>query len=465
MTNIPKETDLDKWTESFQTSQDTIKAATVSGTIVTMKSDHRAAQPAPAYSTITADVVKQGLKEAIQEIQAPPPPPSPFDKSGTWRQTKVMDKEATAQDVLSELNRNLIQLNKRPTWTPAAMKLGDASLGGYGNFGVITGQLKTGKSHVIAAMVAAYLSDNITPLGFTGRPDNTRPDVLYFDTEMDLDDCWTQLDRLEHFKRLHGIEFKGTIQMYHLRAYAPPERLKMINQAIITHHQRCGLVIIDGIRDLIYDINSTLETTEVISDLMRWTANFNIHMITALHQNKNAKGGANDMRGHIGTEIGNKANYVLECKKEGSGLDAYFTLDMPISRKSGSIEPIGWRIEPYVIDSGGQGTIPILMDQSDYQLKTKNQSQGKSGRHTDTMPSELSDEIHQEIADKVFISDEALKHRDLRDKIRAEYFKKTNKELGENRANLYFQHWRDIGIITNKGTVGTRSCTWHKSTN
>jgi hypothetical protein len=462
MTNIRKETDLEKWENSISSSQGMIKTATVSGTVVAMKSDHRPAKLAPAYNTITADEVMQSLKETIHEIQAPPPPPNPFDKSGTWRKTRVMDKEATAQDILSELNTNLIHLNKRPPYKPAAMKLGDASLGGYGNFGVITGQLKSGKSHVIAAMVAAYLSDKITPLGFIGKPDNTRPDVLYFDTEMDLDDCWTQLDRLEHFKRIHGVQFIGSIHMYHLRAYAPPERLKMINQAIMTHHQRCGLVVIDGIRDLMYDINSTLETTEVISDLMRWTANFNIHMITALHENKTDKGGTNNMRGHIGTEIGNKANYVLKCKKEGSGLDAYFTLDMPISRKAGSIEPIGWRIEPYDIDSGGQGTIPILMDQSDYQLKTKSHSQGKSGRHTDTMPSELSDEVHQEIADKVFISGEALKHRDLRDKIRAEYFKKTGKELGENRANLYFQHWRDLGIITNKGTVGTRSCTWHK---
>jgi hypothetical protein len=463
MTNIRKETDLEKWENSITSSQGMIKTATVSGTVVAMKSDHRPAKPAPAYNTITADEVMQSLKETIHEIQAPPPPPNPFDKSGTWRKTRVMDKEATAQDVLSELNTNLIQLNKRPPYKPAAMKLGDASLGGYGNFGVITGQLKSGKSHVIAAMVAAYLSDKITPLGFIGKPDNTRPDVLYFDTEMDLDDCWTQLDRVEHFKRLHNIQFTGNIQMYHLRAYAPPERLKMINQAIITHHQRCGLVVIDGIRDLMFDINSTQETTEIVSDLMRWTANFNIHMITALHQNKSANGGANNMRGHIGTEIGNKANYVLECKKEGSGLDAYFTLDMPISRKAGSIEPIGWKIEPYDIDSASQGTIPILMDQSDYQLKTK--SQGKSGRHTDTMPSEFSDEVHQEMADKVFVNGEAMKHKDLKIKIRNEYFKTTGEKLADNKANFWFQHWKDIGILKHTGTENTRSSAWHKINN
>jgi hypothetical protein len=72
MTNIRKETDLEKWENSISSSQGMIKTATVSGTVVAMKSDHRPAKPAPAYNTITADEVMQSLKETIHEIQAPP---------------------------------------------------------------------------------------------------------------------------------------------------------------------------------------------------------------------------------------------------------------------------------------------------------------------------------------------------------------------------------------------------------
>lgn len=455
MTKISNSTDLENWENSF--SGTPIKKAVVSGTSpVSLKA------PTAYQTIITPDEVQKSIQKTLNELIPEPAPPTPHDTSGSWRQTKVMAKEATQDDVLRELNTNLIRLDKRPPYRPPAIKLREANLGGYGNFGVITGQLKSGKSHVIAAMVAAYLSDKITPLGFECKPDATRPDVLYFDTEMDLDDCWLQLSRISHFKTLYGAQFSGAIHMYHLRAYAPPERLKMINSAIIEHHQRCGLVVIDGIRDLMYDINSTNETTEIISDLMRWTAAYNIHMITALHQNKTINGGTNNMRGHIGTEIGNKANYVLECKKEGSGLDACFTLDIPISRKSGGIEPIGWKVETYDIESGGHGTIPVLMNQSDYQLMIKSQS-GNKKRHTESMPSEFPDEAHQELIDKIFGDTPALKYSDITDKLRNEYFKRTGKELSMAKARLFFAYWRqDLRLIKHTGTLNTKTCEWIK---
>ena len=39
-----------------------------------------------------------------------------------------------------------------------------------------------------------------------------------------------------------------------------------------------GLVIIDGIRDMVYDINSPGESTRIISKLMQWTDDRQIHI-------------------------------------------------------------------------------------------------------------------------------------------------------------------------------------------
>ncbi len=47
-----------------------------------------------------------------------------------------------------------------------------------------------------------------------------------------------------------------------------------------------GLVIIDGIRDLMYDINSPSESSELINLLMRWSSEYNLHIHTVLHLNK-----------------------------------------------------------------------------------------------------------------------------------------------------------------------------------
>ena len=73
-----------------------------------------------------------------------------------------------------------------------------------------------------------------------------------------------------------------------------------------------GLVIIDGIRDFVYDINSPGESTDVISKLMRWTDDRQIHIHTILHQNKNDE----HARGHIGTELNNKAETIMQIEPD-----------------------------------------------------------------------------------------------------------------------------------------------------
>ncbi len=73
-----------------------------------------------------------------------------------------------------------------------------------------------------------------------------------------------------------------------------------------------GLVVIDGIRDLMLDINSTSESVEVINKMMEWSSKYDLHIHCVLHQNK----GDNNVRGHIGTEMNNKAETVLVISKD-----------------------------------------------------------------------------------------------------------------------------------------------------
>mgnify|MGYP002232569402 FL=1 len=54
-----------------------------------------------------------------------------------------------------------------------------------------------------------------------------------------------------------------------------------------------GLVIIDGIRDLMLDINSTSESVEVINKMMEWSSKYDLHIHCVLHLNK----GDNNVRG------------------------------------------------------------------------------------------------------------------------------------------------------------------------
>ena len=60
------------------------------------------------------------------------------------------------------------------------------------------------------------------------------------------------------------------------------------------------------------DINSTGESVEVINKMMEWSSKYDLHIHCVLHLNK----GDNNVRGHIGTEMSNKAETVLVISKK-----------------------------------------------------------------------------------------------------------------------------------------------------
>ena len=102
-----------------------------------------------------------------------------------------------------------------------------------------------------------------------------------------------------------------------MRAIAEPEIRRAIIRYAIYHTPDVGLVIIDGIRDLMHDINRSTEATKLVGDLMQWTGEQNIHIQTVLHLNK----GDDNARGHIGTELNNKAESVLLIARDNADAD------------------------------------------------------------------------------------------------------------------------------------------------
>ena len=122
-----------------------------------------------------------------------------------------------------------------------------------------------------------------------------------------------------------------------LRGYATKERLRKIEEAIYDLDD-LGLVVIDGIRDLAHDINSPGEATDLITKLMQWTDERRIHIHTVLHLNK----GDDNTRGHLGTELNNKAETVLQITKDDFDRDVSSVAAMHIRDRD--FEPFAFRI-------------------------------------------------------------------------------------------------------------------------
>ncbi len=140
--------------------------------------------------------------------------------------------------------------------------------------------------------------------------------VLYVDTEQSPYHCLKVMKRILRMAGLPDDRDNEHLEFLALRKYTPEQRIRIVEQAIY-HTPDIGLVIIDGIRDMVYDINSPGESTRIISKLMQWTDDRQIHIHTILHQNK----GDENARGHIGTELNNKAETVLLVEKDKSNGD------------------------------------------------------------------------------------------------------------------------------------------------
>lgn len=187
------------------------------------------------------------------------------------------------------------------------------------------------------------------------------------------------------------------MQFLALRKHTPEERLAIVECAIY-HTDRLGLVIIDGIRDLVYDINSPVEATTVISKLMQWTDERQLHLHTVLHQNKSD----DNARGHIGTELNNKAETVLQISKSLENGNVSEVRAMHIRDKE--FMPFAFEID--------ENALPRLVE--DYQVKSSRRDRYSS--YTD-----LSEDQHRAALESAFAGEKSMGYQQLLEALKDGY--------------------------------------------
>lgn len=197
---------------------------------------------------------------------------------------------------------------------PAALEVNGELWGTLGNFSTVTGPAKSRKTFTIAAATAAASNSTTTLDNITGVLPSEKGLVLYFDTEQTRYHLLKSAHRVLRMANLPKDTTK--LEVYSLRVLPTEQRLEFIDEKI-NNCEGVGLVIIDGIRDLLRDINSPDEATKISDYLLRWTETMELHIIAVLHQNKTDT----NIRGHIGTEVLNKAETVIRVVKHDKQKD------------------------------------------------------------------------------------------------------------------------------------------------
>ena len=254
---------------------------------------------------------------------------------------RMIETVPSKEELLAYMEEATVSVTSDYEEAPAVLMVDDAVIGTLRNFSASIGKAKSKKTFNVSAIAAAALCGG-TVLHYRALfPENKRK-VLYIDTEQGRHHCQQVLRRILSLAGLPENRVPENLKMMSLRKFTPKMRLLIVEEAIDTIPD-LGLVIIDGIRDFLYDINSSNESTEVISKFMQWTDDKQIHIHTVLHQNKNDE----HARGHIGTELNNKAETILQVEVDKE--DKSISVVEAVHIRDRDFEPFAFRINKNVL--------------------------------------------------------------------------------------------------------------------
>ena len=234
---------------------------------------------------------------------------------------KEITEEQTTHNMLMELiaEECTIDTSDVMEYPPTALSLGEKTIqakggditmpipiGTYGNFSFVQAPPKSKKTFFVSLLASVYLSGGNN---FGGKLKGHREGrcLMHFDTEQGH---W-HAQRV--FKRVQDMSNTKEIGCYHtyaLRTIGYKERLQFIEHCLEQNKGKNGLVIIDGVADLVSDVNNLEESNLCVQKIMQLSAKYDCHIITVIHSNY----GSDKPTGHLGSFLEKKTENQIQLE-------------------------------------------------------------------------------------------------------------------------------------------------------
>ena len=198
----------------------------------------------------------------------------------------------------------------------------------------VTGKAKSGKTFVTSMLIACCVIHDVLQFH---RSSEMPLKILWYDTEQS--DESTQ-DILKNRIRMMTQDNLQGIEVLNVRSVSWKDRRQLLLEAV--SHYGPDLVIVDGIRDLVNDINDGVLAQEVMEELMHLADDKKCCIVCILHQNKGSED--HNLRGWIGTELMNKAFEVYACEKLMP--QRIFKVEQTLTRKYDIEQTLYFEVDP-----------------------------------------------------------------------------------------------------------------------
>lgn len=225
--------------------------------------------------------------------------------------------EAVKQKTEQEERLELLQGFRVTTQTEVEPEAYTLSVDGVGFFArcdvhAVKGKQKSGKSAVLKVCAAALLRGQ----QFRVKSEEEEPVVLHIDTEQQAADVKLVIDEVKQMTGLDDAYIDQHLHLFTLRRRSYDTLLEDLRLLIESLHPQ--VVFLDGVVDFIQSFNDEVLSRQLIRDLQMICEEHGCAIVCVLHENKATDD--ENMRGHLGTVLSQKAGSVLQCKKLKGGI-------------------------------------------------------------------------------------------------------------------------------------------------
>jgi hypothetical protein len=235
--------------------------------------------------------------------------------------------EKERRELCEQLDARRYDHNNPPPKPEPIFKLNGQSIATPGNIVVIQSKAKGGKSGFIGAKIARAISDDTIGdyLGIEARPNADGKAVVHFDTEQSRYDAHQII--ATSLRRGSLAAPPAHLRSYFLADIDRKTRRKMLKVELERAREAHGSIfcaLIDGVGDLVVNVNDPEESNEFVSELHQLAIKYDTVIIVVLHENpgENTQG---KTRGHLGSELERKAETNLRLEKDSNGVTTVWT--------------------------------------------------------------------------------------------------------------------------------------------
>lgn len=188
-----------------------------------------------------------------------------------------------------------------------------------GNLTTITAQVKAGKSAFCSAIISATMEHPDADSDFLGvsGPNYEEKGMIYIDTEQAPDDFWHLVDRAK--RRAKTDTAPDWIHAHCIADLGPDlarASLQVLLEDVSKAHNGVFAVIVDGVADLVHDVNDPKECNALVTELHSSAIKYDCAILCVIHLNAlTNKSQIAKATGHLGSRLEKKAESNLKLEK------------------------------------------------------------------------------------------------------------------------------------------------------